>query len=610
MKILDYIVGFPSRADALTGWRFEERVESQRLRVAQSRTAFLIVSIGGTIYVFGLWDEVSHFNLLAWVGICVAITAIRDRVCKWVNSTLGDITVAGIYRNELWLYFTSLANTTAVGAGYWLVAYGSSERTILIVTLLSCLYAVGTTVNSAMHSRHIRELLATNLGQGVVFMLIARDPPEIEVAFAISALAYLLVKFCNRISRQFMESIRIRDENRAKNLQLEQQKQVIEESLRAAKMANDDKNRFLAAASHDLRQPLHAMTLFLGSLRKTVKDDLSLELVGKIHQTTSLLHEQFDSLLDLSKFDAGVVEPNMAPCRISLLLKKLVDDVAAQAESKGLAIELETEDAVISTDALLIERLLRNLLNNAIQFTEEGSILVRLVQKDDKLVIEVTDSGIGIAEEDQGRIFQDYYQVSNKARTKGKGSGLGLAIVNRIAKLLDLKLAVSSEQGSGSTFSVCIPNSVDDQNANMQQQEQESALFESETNEVQRLIQLNSEMILVVDDDVSVLDALSGLIRDCGGLPTTASNLEDVKRLQKDGEHFDAAILDDMLHEEHSGLDIAVLLSGTMNPNRILITTGNTDTRRLDKIRHEGFEVLTKPVDYLRLQQVIDELVS
>lgn len=607
MNLLDRIVGFEAKESALQGWHFTERLESQRVRVAQSRTALLLVSGGSLVYLIGLWNEVDQSNLLLWVFLCSGFAILRERICAFVEKSLENITVAKLYRNELLLYFSSLASTTSVGSGFWLLAYNSSDRVVLAVTLLCCLYAIGSTANSAMHSRHIVSLIGTNLGQGVLFMLIGRTPADFEVAFVLGGLGFLLVKFCHRIAALYESSMQIRDENREKNEKLEEQKLLIEQALMEARAANEDKNRFLAAASHDLRQPLHAMTLFLGSLRRAVKDDLALELVGKIDETASILNHQFDSLLDLSKFDAGVIEPNISYFHLDSLLKRVVDSVRPSAQQKGLDIELTTQPQVVASDILLLERLIRNLAVNAVQYTSEGTISVSTRLENNGLLIAIADSGLGIDEENQRRIFHDFYQVHNRARTKGRGSGLGLAIVRRIATLLNMRLSVASELGHGSVFTVSIPESV------LMFDSKKAATITPVNLAAGNLldeVNLHGRRILLVDDDKTILDALSRVIRDWGGEALLASSFAEVRKLSENSPGaIDLAILDDMLNETTTGLDIAKYLSRKMPRERIVITTGNTAKDRLAEIRHNGFEVLIKPVDYLILSRTIEEIL-
>lgn len=608
MQLFDLIAGYSKNDPKLVGHVFNEILESQRVRVSQSRNALPLVSGAGLIYIIGLWDEVNRAHLIAWIGLNIALAFVRTFICFRVEKSLDGITTDKLYRNDLLLFISALCSTTALGTGFWWVCLDGSERVILAVTILSCIYAVGTTVNSAIHSRGMEILLISNLGQGIVFFGFVRSPVDFEVAVALMALIYLLVQFCKRISTLFGDSIRIRDENLLKNQKLQEQKAMIEQSLKAAQVANDDKNRFLAAASHDLRQPLHAMTLFLGSLRRLVTGQRAMELVEKIDETTHVLHRQFNSLLDLSKFDAGVVDTNISIFRLDTLLQKIVDGVAPEAVSKGIGVKFSVAPIRVATDVLLLERLLTNLVVNAVNFTEAGFVEIQVEETDNHVVVNVRDTGRGISQEDQGKIFRDYYQVHNKARSKGKGTGLGLAIVKRIAALLEIEVAVTSRLGQGSTFSVSIPGirrDLEPATVAAEAVTARNAQFNGE-----RQLHLNGARVLIVDDDTLILEALSGVIADWGGISFRAVNLSEVKELLQSAGSFDMAILDDMLADEITGLDIAEFLSSSLSADRVLITTGNTDEIRLRQLRDSGYQVLTKPIANHRLRATLAEIMG
>jgi two-component system, sensor histidine kinase len=599
MTVLQRITGFSRYEQALDPLLLSQTVESQRMRVAQSHRALALVMVSGLFYIWGLWGEVSQWRLVAWIGLISLMAVIRVLICRYVERSLLSSTVPVLYRNELLLYFSSLGSTLVVGSGYWWIALGADERVIFAVAMLTLIYAIGTTINSSIQNRGFSWLLISNLGQGIVFLSFFRSPPDVETLVSMIAITILLIQFGNRSASVFNESIRIREENREQNIKLEKDKLIIEKSLNVARKANEEKNRFMAAASHDLRQPLHAMTLFLGSLRHLSSDERTRELIDKIDETSSILHEQFNSLLDLSKFDAGVVIADETEFRLDQMLKNIADGATQDAQQKKVALHLYTVPVLIRSDMLLLERLLRNLVTNAVRYTDKGSVSIQMRRQRNGLVVSVIDTGIGISPDDQDKIFRDYYQVSNKARRKSKGSGLGLAIVKRIAALLGIKITLKSQPGVGSTFSAHIPA---------------RALVElpdlPETNEtlVEDIhMDLEGLRILVVDDDASIVDAMTGLLRAWGCSVISASSPEQVERLLGYERDFDVILLDDMLHDDLMGLDLALKLTEFIPRQRIIMATGNVSGSRLAEIREAGFEVLVKPVDYLVLRRAIVE---
>lgn len=597
MALLDHITGFSRYEQALEPRQLSMTLESLRVRVFQSHKALWLVSASALVYVVMLWGETASLPLLAWFGLIVLLALARVWVCGYVESTLQSATVPLLYRNEILLYAHSLVSGAVVGSGYWWIGFGSGDRVVFAITLLSMIYALGTTVNSSIHFRGFPLLLFANIGQGVLFLSFFRSPADPGASVAMLAMMILLVQYGKRNASVFEESIRIRDESRAQNVKLEKDKLIIGKALNVARKANEEKNRFMAAASHDLRQPLHAMTLFLGSLRHMAAGDRERELIDKIDETSNLLHEQFNSLLDLSKFDAGVVTADEVEFRLDTLLKNIVDGVSPEAHQKKLTIQLYSPIVMIRSDMLLMERMIRNLIVNAVRYTEKGSVYVQVRRQRSDLVISIVDTGIGIATEDQQKIFRDYYQISNKARTKGKGSGLGLAIVKRIAALLNFKVNLKSTLGAGSTFNIFIPGGV---------------LLKVSESQVEKNLGIEADSavlegvrVLVVDDDPVNLDAMTGLLRTWGCHAMGAATPEQVERLLVHDNSFDLVLMDDMLNDEVTGFDIARNLPATLSPGRVIMVTGNVSAARLFEIRDGGFELLTKPVDYYVLRETL-----
>lgn len=228
-----------------------------------------------------------------------------------------------------------------------------------------------------------------------------------------------------------------------------------------AERASTAKSRFLAAASHDLRQPLHALSLFAADLQRQVKSGNTggLERVSEqIAASTSVLGELLDSLLDVSRLDVAGIRTESAPFAVQSVFQRLADSYRRPAQAKKLTLRFRPTDRHVFSDITLVERLLANLISNAIRYTPEGGrVLVAARRRGDQLRIEVRDSGIGIAPEHQAAIFAEFYQVGNTAREQSKGLGLGLSIVDRLAHALNTPISLCSQPGAGTTFSVTLP---------------------------------------------------------------------------------------------------------------------------------------------------------
>ncbi|MGE5477461.1 MAG: PAS domain S-box protein [Bacteroidales bacterium] len=224
-----------------------------------------------------------------------------------------------------------------------------------------------------------------------------------------------------------------------------------------AERANEAKSRFLAAASHDLRQPFQAMRLFRAALSPYLTDPRADTVAAKLDEAMNAGEQLLNILLDVSTLEAGIVAAKPAPVSAFDLLARLAREFQPQVEGRGLSFKVMARPALIYTDPVLLERMLRNLLHNAVRYTEAGGILIGARRRGDRLVFQVVDTGIGIPESQQDKVFEDFYQVGNAGRDRAHGLGLGLSVVARMARLLDHPVALRSRPGHGSVFSVSVP---------------------------------------------------------------------------------------------------------------------------------------------------------
>ncbi|MGS0754366.1 sensor histidine kinase [Roseateles sp. GG27B] len=271
----------------------------------------------------------------------------------------------------------------------------------------------------------------------------------------ILAFAWILTSMARDAYRVFADSVRIRQQQVQSNQQLRL-------ALQRAESAMQAKTRFLASASHDLRQPMHTLSLLGSALVRRPLDAISADIGRNMNLALQSLTLQMDALLDISKLDAQVVPVNNVVFCFSTWLLRLCQELRPAAQVKGLSLTLDCpRDVYVDSDPVLLERVLRNLLDNAIKYTERGQVLVRVEPRPldvtaaaaaaAELVwqISVRDSGCGIAPDEQARIFEEFYQVNNPQRDRAKGLGLGLSIVSRVVDLLDLSLNLQSTPGQG-----------------------------------------------------------------------------------------------------------------------------------------------------------------
>lgn len=224
-----------------------------------------------------------------------------------------------------------------------------------------------------------------------------------------------------------------------------------------AEAANFAKSRFLAAASHDLRQPMHALNLYLATLSELDASKPIRACVDNLNKCAKAMNDMLDTLLDISSIDAGAMQPHLSAFPIASILDRMQVEFEPLARTKGLALRIARCSAFVYTDEEIVEQMLRNLISNAVRYTEHGKILIGCRRRDTQLLVAVYDTGIGIAPEKQEAIFEEYYQIGNHARSRANGLGLGLAIVQRLAKLLGMPLTLDSKPGIGSLFAFDLP---------------------------------------------------------------------------------------------------------------------------------------------------------
>jgi CheY-like chemotaxis protein len=339
------------------------------------------------------------------------------------------------------------------------------------------------------------------------------------------------------------------------------------------------------------------MALYLPLLSKRLTDPKCEEIVDAIKGSCDSMGGLLNALLDISKLDAGVVEPKVVSVATLPLFRSLEREFALQAEEKGIALRVIPVERTISTDPTLIERILRNLLANAVRHTARGRVLLGARRHGLKLRFEIWDSGIGIEESQLDGIFQEFYQVGNPERDRHQGLGLGLAIVERLARLLDHRLAVRSKPGKGSVFSVEVPLI-----------SAEPYASKSDSTSVQCRLDLNGKLVVLIDDDGQVLKASTKTLEewDCDVISAETIGAA-LTKIEQHGRRPDLILADFRLRGEETGL-MAVDLINQFVGRKVpaVIITGDTDPRRIREATQGGYPLLHKPVQAEKLRAVVE----
>ena len=371
----------------------------------------------------------------------------------------------------------------------------------------------------------------------------------------------------------------------------------------AAEAAVLAKSRFLAAASHDLRQPLHALTLLVTALRERVQEDEARRLAEHIETSASAMENLLNALLDLSRLDAGVVEARPVCFPVNRVLRNLGKQFSPLAQDKGLVLITHPTELWAYSDPALMERILANLISNALRYTDRGKVLVgaRRVGKD-WIRLEVLDTGKGIPAEFLDRIFEEYFQMENPERHRDKGLGLGLAIVARLAQLLGGRVSVRSQLGRGSCFDFrvarCAPA--------LQQQ---AATVPSSPGFA---LPLENALVAFVDDDEAILSAMVEIFDHWGVSLAVGESADQVRaELLELGRRPDIILCDYRLRDGLTGIDAIQTLRGTFGENiAAALLTGDTAPDTIQAINASRLPVLHKPLKPAKLRAFLSHLLA
>ncbi|HEB66567.1 MAG TPA: HAMP domain-containing histidine kinase, partial [Gammaproteobacteria bacterium] len=431
--------------DFLFGPNPDDRIRAVQLRTLYKNALaiYLVGYVNTPLIVLVMWQSgVSHAALLAWWAAMYALLTVRVIICRhyWkdpepekrIDVWQRRFTIPSLISGILW-------GTAGV---LFYIPDGGIYQAFLVIVLVSI--GSGSMTFLAMH-------LPTYYGFFTLLMLpllvrIAMVGGLVHLIMAgMLVLYYVVFVYLGRtVNQVFLESAVLRFDNLEAIARLTAEKE-------AAEKANISKSKFLAAASHDLRQPLHALSLLSGALAERIQYKEVKDIVSKMRLAVSALENLFNSLLDISKLDSGVLQPQVEEVPLAVLFQRIENDHRPEAEDKGLAFVVEDCGGVmVRSDSILLERVLRNFVTNAIRYTEQGRVTLSCQVQDGEVIVRVADTGIGIPPEVQENIFDEYFQVDNPGRQQSKGLGLGLAIVARISRLLGHQIEVESNTNEGS----------------------------------------------------------------------------------------------------------------------------------------------------------------
>jgi signal transduction histidine kinase/CheY-like chemotaxis protein len=561
------------------------RADQTRARIRLFPTMVLSQSVIEPLLVALLWNQVSHQYLLSWLAVLMLLHGAEMWSWWMYRADTSTIEQCKAWR----IRFVGFA--LAVGAMWGIAVTCFFSTDLVYQALLICVIlglTSGAVAMNPVYPPALYSYMAVILLPAIIRVAYAGDVLHWIIALMLTLFTAVLLDSGRHLARTFYISLSQRYENISLVEQLTNEKS-------RAELASREKSRFLATASHDLRQPLQALMLFSDALQDVAQEQKTKKLSSQIGKSVKALVEMFDELLDVSRLEAGIVEAKWQNFELQPLLDRLYVDLLPLANSKGLDITIPCGDWVIYSDPFLLDRILRNLISNALRYTDQGSVVVDCITSAVGLRFVVSDTGIGISPEAMPHIFEEYFQVDNQHRDRRKGLGLGLAIVRRVENLLGCRVEVESTPGVGSEFSFYA------QLGNRDEQLAQPFVVTLSRYDMRGV------SVALVEDDADIRQMLASLMQDWGCRVFEGEYAEDViSKLDMAGKRPDILVCDYRLPQGMTAVHVIKRfreLWGDGVP--ALILTGDTAADVLQKIHSSGAMLLHKPIAPIRLRAMM-----
>ena len=551
-------------------------------------------SFAGLVFWISFYVQAPKPGILVWAAL-LHLTQLHRFYAAWIYDKTPaeskDIRVA------IKQYATAHGISGAVwGSAPWLfMPNGNIALTALIALMLLCMSSMSMMAlsNNRQALAYFNYPLALGLSSALFW-----QADSWSIFIGVGALVYIqnTVRYGTKQNQLLADSLGIQFKNEALAKDLAAQIQKVEQ-------ASQDKTRFFASASHDLRQPLHSLGLFGSAIQAHLKNTPQEPLATHLMQCVNSLESSFSSMLDVSKLDAGVVVAQVQATSLAQVFRKLSSTFSRQAEARGLALRFKPGNKWVQTDPALLERLLGNLIQNALKFTTHGGVTLIARTIGAHVRVEVWDTGHGIADRELALIFDEFYQVGNQERDRSMGLGMGLAIVKRLAALLHAPLAVASHSGRGSVFKIQMPAAA---------RQIEKPLFQTQSVSSGVFRALTGLHVLVIDDEADVRESTTAALRLYGLQVEVADGLaracEIASRL---GDQLGAVITDYRLCNGKDGIEVAQTLNNLLGRTiPTLLITGDTAPDRVRHAEISGLTVLYKPVPISQMVEALRLQIS
>ncbi len=544
--------------------------------------------LGATLLCIVMWGQISPWWMAMWMVLIVLNQAWRGVLaCAWRRAQPG--VDAARRWGRYWAAGSTLAGALWGVAGIAMFPSSAPHQALLIV----CIFGVvlGGLNLTAVYRPSFYGFVLPALVPLIIRVALETDQVHLYTALVMSVVGAFILLFGHQLNDVLTRSLATRYENIDLIVELKAKSRAADEARAAAETANRGKSQLLAAASHDLRQPLHALGLYTAALAARASATELQPLVRSVQGAVNTLEGQFEQLLDLSRLEVGGFAPAWTRVPLAPLFARIAGELQPQAALRALVLRAVPTPLAVVSDPALLERIVRNLCCNAIRYTGRGGVLLTARRRGDAVAIDIVDTGIGIAPDDCAKIFDEFYQVRAAGRSAHGGMGLGLAIVRRLAVLLQHEINVISRVGRGSRFRVIAPAAPVSRRA---------AIGDGcpRASRTPGAFALADSVVAVIDDDAAALDAMRVLFETWGAKVVAASDLPSLlARVGARDRYPDLVVADLRLADGGSGVEAVHRLRDALEawiPG--LMISGDTTVEADALARAAGLTLLQKPV--------------
>ncbi|EMP56404.1 two-component hybrid sensor and regulator [Marinobacter santoriniensis NKSG1] len=557
---------------------------------SMGRTALLTTVVPIT-FAGILWPEVGRTSLLVWLLLVLTVIGIRYLASTAYEKKQSDFRESGRWCRRMLMISLSLGLLWAFAILNFF-AESSPPHQVFTITI-----AVTLGIGSISAGTHWLPLYYV-YGLPILLALTVRLAMVGTLPYlALSGMMFLAllacVVFVKKLNSVVHSEMILRHESAELADQLKIKTEEAEESVYA-------KSRVLAAASHDLRQPLHALSLFFDALKEPQPAAEQSRIFKRIDVSIEALRKLFDALFDMSRLDANVVHPELSHFDIRQCLEDLQEEYRKEAEKRQLRLRVRAVSCPIESDRALLQRILRNLISNSLRYTQHGGVLISARKRQSSVLIQVWDTGIGIPKESREKAFMEFQQLQSGTTGNDKGLGFGLAIVRRLCDLLGYPLTLRSAVGRGSVMSLEVPIG-DKESVGHTVSENQHALLKNP-----------GQRVMVIDDDPSILNAMHTLLTAWGFKVDTATSYSEAMALKQHDAPAPHLILSDLsLQNQENGIEVIRQFRNRYQREipGILIS-GTTDPKQLREARASGLHMIQKPISPPLLRSIIQHQLS